>query len=213
MSIIDIDLKSHPSVIYQDKLKDICESLMEYKIHYFSHVRTFRDGTATVLTNHPEILSKGCECQLYHNSRYSKEPQFYSSGYYLWEFDQRTELEAKHLEFLKKNGVGNGFTIIHNDGQVCNFYHFASKPEVTEVNEFFINNIDMFEQFIHYYNVEAETIIRLADLARVYVAPDVKELQSAKRLKLPDELFMCEEEFDERLAKYEAELELVAVAS
>lgn len=170
-------VKTHPAIMFASQVAEICKPLSKVDIDFFSHVRTFEDGSISILCNRPDISIACAESQLYHNARYTKPPRFYTSGYYIWNNDNRTDKEEEHSALLRKHGISNGLTIIRREAEYCDFFHFASSPNNSHINNFYVNNLEAFGKFADFFLEKAHQLIRISERNRIKVAPEENDLE------------------------------------
>lgn len=179
--MLNQQIKTHPAIMFASQVAEICQPLNQIDVTFFSHVRSFEDGTISILCNRPEVAVACAESQLYHNARYTKPPKYYHSGYYVWNNDNRTENEEAHSMLLRKHDICHGLTIIRREEQFCDFFHFASSPKNSHINNFYVNNLEAFNKFADYFLDKAQQLIRITERSKIKVTPEQQDLSQIQQ--------------------------------
>lgn len=143
-------LKQHPSLIYADEMMQACKPLQKLGIHYFSHVRIDEHGAISGNCTDPAFFNYYLEYG-YQNFDLHLSGHSPLQRYFLWDFvtlyGKTEELYRACIEF----GKTHTFTIIEGGEKEKNLYHFATKPGNSYMNNFYIQHLDLLEQFIAYF--------------------------------------------------------------
>lgn len=174
--MISQKVRMHPGIMFANQVVDICKPLEKIDVDFFAHVRTIEDGSLSMLCNRPDIAIACAESQLYHNAKYTKHPRYYTSGFYLWNNDIRTEHEEMHSQLLQTLGISNGMTIIRKEATHCDFFHFATSPANAHINHFYVNNLDTFSRFADFFLEKAYQLIMLSEKCRIHILPENQDL-------------------------------------
>ena len=143
-------LKNHPTLIFAEDMRTICQPLFKLGIDYFSHVMINSNNEMTANASNPEYFRFYFE-QGFHQSDLHTAKFDIPQRYVLWHLVKR---EGK-AEELYQSGIEYGlfyiFTIIERSLTEQNYYHFAAKSHKDYMNDFYFRHIDLLEQFIAYY--------------------------------------------------------------
>jgi len=150
-------------------IKTTAAPLESVGIHHFSHVRLYADNSVMLLTEHPEFSELYVREKFYEIALAGDYDQ-YQPGYFLWNsISDQTIFKA----FEQSNGFANGFSIFKRNEDYCDAFHFCAEKENKEIDLFYLNNIDLLEQFVGYYRDKASDIIQGAENHR-YVYPETR---------------------------------------
>lgn len=150
-------------MMFIDQIAQLCAPLERLKIKFFSHVRIFPNNDVSILCTDGDVVQKCAESGHFQAARYNKKPGYFESGYYLWENDILADHEKEHAKVLKKCGLGNGFTIVRQEDEYCDYFHFASTPDNDAINNFYLNNIDLLEKFVLYFEQKTKELRLMVD--------------------------------------------------
>ncbi|KTD33471.1 Response regulator containing a CheY-like receiver domain and an HTH DNA-binding domain protein [Legionella moravica] len=160
-------LKNHPTLLFAEDMKTICQPLFKLGIDYFSHVMINSQNEMTANASNPEYFRFYFE-QGFHQSDLHTAHFDIPQRYVLWHLVKR---EGK-AEELYQSGIEFGlfyiFTVIERAGNEQNYYHFAAKSHKDYMNEFYFRHIDLLEQFIAYYK---HSVLLNDRLNRAYKLP------------------------------------------
>ena len=138
------------TIVHANELKSICQPLEKLNITYFGHGRVDKQGRFFSLCNNPEFahyyLGKNYENADIHLSDESKLGQ-----YILWD---NLELSGES-DKLKQDGILFGlnhtFTLIENDSDGMQQYHFSTRINDRSFNQEYFRNLDLLKHFILYF--------------------------------------------------------------
>jgi len=138
-------------------IRAISSVLVPFGIHYFNHVRIYKNGSRLSLGTEATWLKHFFDYEYYNKGYFSKNPTLINANYILW-----NAVSSDGIMEIAKNdfNISNGFTIIRRYKEYIDFFLFASTRENYKVNNFYINNIDILERFIDYYMAKADKIIK-----------------------------------------------------
>lgn len=144
-------VNNHPTLLQAAAIRDICRPLELLNIHYFSHARIDKKNELAVLATTPDFF------QLYFNKGYHQydlhmsDPGV-SEEYILWDLlTLKNQSYALEEDFMSFN-VGHTFSLVINNANEKNCYHFATRLGNTSMNGTYLKIIEQLKQFINYFN-------------------------------------------------------------
>ncbi len=141
---------SHPSLIHNEDLKTICQPLQKLGIHYFAHVNINDASQFSVLSLDPVFIKLYLEKSYYNFDAHFVESRI-SEQYLIWDTIER-EKESKILyDDFHHCSLGHTFTIMQNNGDSKDCYHFGSWLGNNAINGAYLQNIDLLKKFILYF--------------------------------------------------------------
>lgn len=149
--------------VYREVL-EICDPLFNFfKINFFSHTRAFHDGTFASLMTNPE-LTEYYISQKY-PIRFSNGSGIYlESGYYS-EFHLNDESSNQIiLDLQTKFNTAHFFYIIDKKKNYDDMYAFSASQENKMVLNLYLNNLDLINQFLLYYQEKSNSLIKKCNL-------------------------------------------------
>lgn len=143
-------LKEHPSLTHPEDMALITKPLKALGITYFSHAHMSPKGELATLCSDPAFLEQYYEQGFYDYDLHQNKPPL-DKGYFLWDSVKRIGGTKDLYQFGIDYGVSHTFSIIEEDDNGRNVYHFATKPGNTFMNEFYLQHIDLLENFVAYF--------------------------------------------------------------
>lgn len=145
---------NHPSILYTTEINHFCEPLNLLDITSFSHLRVFKNNQLTVLCNHPQFLLN------YLNKKYyaadpcvNINPESTELGEYLiWDTVDCSGKTAEMLADSASFDFKHVFTIIKKQAKHTDFYHFGTHLSNPAIHQIYINNLDILDRFIRFFN-------------------------------------------------------------
>ncbi|MBA2652658.1 MAG: LuxR family transcriptional regulator [Tatlockia sp.] len=148
--------QTHPSIIHATDIQQICEPLHLLDITTFSHLKIFNDNKLTVQCNNPQFLLN------YLNKKYFtadpcvnfKTETTDLGEYLLWDTVDCSGETAKMLADSAAFGFKHIFTIMKKQSRYTDFYHFGTHLSNPSIHQIYINNLDILDRFITFFNAQ-----------------------------------------------------------
>lgn len=149
-------LRNHPTLLQSEDLNDLCKPLVHLGITTFSHLKVSPGNQLAVLCNHPRSLVNYVQKKYYEaDPCVNIKLEITDFGQYLvWD---AVECRGKTREMLADStslDYRHVFTIIKKDGDVSHFYHFGTHMINPSIHLMYINNLDLLDRFITYFNTQ-----------------------------------------------------------
>lgn len=195
------NLKNHVSFTSGQDVREICAPLNKhFGINSVVYHRLYNDGAEIKLGTNPKWLEHFIAQDLFQYSTFEHHPSLYQSGYVLW---SQLKTHSKVLSNAKHYfQIANGATFINKMEDSCEFFFFGTGPENYKISNFYLNNVDIFENFIRYFKHQATPLIKQAEKNKLYIPNRfaIKKPQDNAIFSLKDEAlrnkFMEEIKFD-----------------
>ena len=144
-------LLTHPALVLANDLQEICAPLKMLNIDYFAHVQIDQDNSYAALSLHPEFI------KLYHEKKYYNfdihmAQRRLPEQYILWDTVERKKESQQLYDDLKASGLGHTFTIVQENKDTKEYFHFAAKHGDDSINQSYLQNLDLLKKFISYFN-------------------------------------------------------------
>ena len=170
-------LKKHPTLLYTEDIKSLCKTLEYLGITVFSHLKVFDGNRLTVLCNHPKSLVNYVQKKYYEadpcvNIKREKSD---IGQYIMWDNVNCSGKTAAMLADSTSLDFRHVFTIIKNIEGTINFYHFGTHHINSSMNQLYINNLDLLDRFISYFNAQIEQSKVLASAYDIAINDDQKK--------------------------------------
>src|SRR3989339_822520 len=171
ISIQSVNYKKHHSAISGPLMKQICKGLEEsYNITHFSYEKLYNNRRVTFLTTHPDFTEIFIQNKFYEFA-FTGDPQEYITGYYLYDTLPKNEL----MEACHDFNFARGIILVKQHESYCEFFYFAAPNHINTMNNFFINNLHLLEQFTFFFKEKAKTLIQEAERCQLLCPSNLKE--------------------------------------
>ena len=141
---------THPSLKFADDLKDICSPLRSLGIEYFAHVNLDEKSRFSALGMQPEFVKLYFEKQYYNYDIHMMSSRL-PEEYVIWDTVERAR-ETKSLhDDLSSFSIGHTFTVIQNNNNSKDCYHFAAKLGNEGINNRYLQHVDLLKKFIMHF--------------------------------------------------------------
>lgn len=149
-------LKSHVLYTEYEHLKQICMPLRELRIIGFIFMRFFNDGTFIDLSNQLEWST--FFLNNYFQTKYPKEmiSNHMSKTINLWTLDPNNIIWQEGERYFN---FGNGISLTVKKKEYMDLYCFYSLKKDHDINQFYLSNLHLLEQFCCYFLEKAKPII------------------------------------------------------
>lgn len=153
LNTVEAQLEHYSIEANAQELLELCRPLTELNISTFSHIRSFHNNQFNVLCNNSKFLANYFKKE-YYNADPCVQIKAESSpiGQFLvWDVIKTHGQTAAMLQDSADFDFKHVFTIIKNKPDCTEFYHFGTHLTTPAINQLYINNIDLLDQFIHYF--------------------------------------------------------------
>lgn len=188
--------RNHRFLSASGLVRQICKPLQHLKIHMFTYLKIFNDGSEINLSTHPEWIIDYYELKLYAVSAYGKKSNGQEKGFQWWPLESTTSV-FKHGREYFDSYYGLTYCLPQADG--CAFFFFSTSSKHYAQLEFYWNNLDLLEKFSNYFCVQATSLIKECEVSRLILPTEFRqaEIPSEKfdvliSLKYQREKFLAE---------------------
>lgn len=174
----------HPSILHTTEINHLCEPLTLLDITSFSHLRVFKNNQLTVLCNQSQFLLNYLDKKYYAaDPCVNINPESTELGEYLiWDAVDCSGQTAQMLADSAAFDFKHVFTIIKKQANYRDFYHFGTHLSNPAIHQIYINNLDILDQFIRFFNSK---INQSKELAHAYdIVLNTEQISSQVELNL-----------------------------
>ena len=135
------------------ELTELCQPLAALNITTFSHIRSYYDNQFNVLCNNSKFLTNYFKKQ-YYNADPCVQIKAESTAigqFLVWDVIETRGQTAAMLQDSADFDFKHVFTIIKHQLDCTEFYHFGTHITAPAMNQFYINNIELLDRFIHFF--------------------------------------------------------------
>lgn len=162
-------------------VNEICAPLKNHlEIIHFGYNKLFHDGGEIDLGVRPELIQNYRDQELYRYGAYWCQPGSYQTGFVLW---SQLTTHQKIISTRERFQIGDGITFINKLNDGVEFFHFATTPQNKRMILFYLNNLDLLENFTRYFKDKASQLITEAEENKFYIPGEFSSDQSSNVLK------------------------------
>lgn len=161
-----INLSKHFSIVSAPLVEQICQPLTMLDITSFKHVINYTDGSQATLCSNGTWLEHFYQHNYQRLGYFEKHPHYYQTGFVLWQTLNQHKVFHDGRELFN---CDNGITLVIRHEDCCEFYHFGSLPKHAHMPNFYLNNLDLLQRFILYFQAKGKELIRKAQKERFMI--------------------------------------------
>jgi DNA-binding CsgD family transcriptional regulator len=153
----------------QNRIHQIVEPLSELGITYFGHIKIFNDGSFFIISNDLDFLRDNffkdggfgnIFTEAYLNTK--------SKRYFLASSDNINIKKDRTIEISSHHNIFNAFNIYTIDkGHLSGYFFSARNQDAIISSSLYLNNIQLLEHFINYFNERAQDLIDVTDKTKI----------------------------------------------
>ncbi len=155
-------IRKHINLVKQEEAEQVCSPLKKLGIHYFLYVRAFDDQSRI------QISTNNYWSEHFYEKKFYKIGTFENldvqSGLYLWSSLPCQQIFCDLRNYFQ---IDHGITLAEKTNDGVEYFHFGSFVGNYEINNFYINNIDLLKRFNLYFKTNAKKLIENASKIRV----------------------------------------------
>lgn len=168
------------NLLIRSQILEICKPLFDnFGITYFEYDQIREDGKVFYICTNSDWLEFSLENKMFDDEEHvllCSLAKTHNHRYALW---NTLKLESTRLlSNYSHCNVWNGFTINETEETNFNVYSFATTKDNTGLNEFFINNLSLFEHFIIYFKQKLRLILDKEPKNLIFEATPLKDMSS-----------------------------------
>jgi DNA-binding CsgD family transcriptional regulator len=169
------EFNKHISFLACSDINEICKPLFAHTpITAFEYSKVYPDGSRAELSNHAAHMRNAFITRAKMSRVYTPALIPENNSYLLitnW-IENMTHPAQKYLQEQLNSqhelfGLGNELTIIKRHKDYVEYFHFYAASNTSGMENFYINNIELLEQFILYFINTARIFINKADANRL----------------------------------------------
>lgn len=174
-----INLEKHHALMSSSGVSDICSPLLSLiGITYFNYIKIYNnDCSRELLTNNPDWIKHFYKHALYNSLGAIDIEHLLPKGYFLWsELDVKDSIYIQGRDFFN---IDHGISFVVKRSDVTYLYIFASDKENHQINNFYVENIDLLQRFIQYFTDHGQSLIKEACKHKIFL-PAHQEIDATR---------------------------------
>lgn len=154
-----MDISQKPYFQYNeiiDSLLSPIHSLADVKLDCL--IRKYANGERFLISTNKEESTSFIENKLYRYGLYERNYKDVSSCFQMWDHFLYTPPEIYQRKSQKFN-MAHGLTIVQQQGDFCDFFNFSTSTGNNQINNFYLNQKDLFTQFIQDFYMDLSSTL------------------------------------------------------
>jgi DNA-binding CsgD family transcriptional regulator len=187
-------------------IQDICSPLSQFGITMFTYSRIFNGGKRLYMCSDPiwveRYITQEFQDEIDHFAHYVPLD---GVQYALWEGFKRDKV----FDGLYNHNMGNGFSIYEKHKEYVDFFDFASHKDNNQMNNLYLNNIDLMLRFIEYFKEKISLIVDFEDKKNVLIPKkftSFDEIPRCENISLKKDSIFFNQSLDENKILYKNEI-------
>ena len=150
-------------------IQQICHSFLKKTgLTCFIYLRIFEDGSRIYLSSHGKWTNHYIKSGFYKNHEHTLSYITNKNrAFALWDGFKSDQV----FDDAYQHNIWNGFTIYSHEGGKHEACLFGTRPENHQIVNFYLNNIDLLQQFIQFFKIKAHAFTTPSNKNRLIV-PD-----------------------------------------
>lgn len=160
-----IDLKNNIALIASAEVENICSwFLKKNNLNYFLYDRTYDDGHRFTLCNHSDWTNHYYQYDYQNIGKFERHSSCYQNCFVLWDWWTKDSHSHKIMKISADSfDICHGLTLVKCGSNYFDTFNFATNKNNFFINEFYLSNIDLFENFSLYFLEQSKSLIRKAN--------------------------------------------------
>jgi DNA-binding CsgD family transcriptional regulator len=200
MSLVFEKFRNHPILLYADELKNLCKPLEYLNITTFTHLQVDANNQLTGLSNHPTCWINYMEKNYFDCDPLvmTKSEKIDIGRYLVWDTVDCYGEASAMVQDAADFGFKHVFTIIKKEKDLTHFYNFGANLSDSGINQVYVNNIDLLDRFIGFFNSSVKRSKNLVEAYAIVMNSNKKQFNNfnhketflSSRLKEEKSLFL-----------------------
>lgn len=152
---------------YSQSIQEICNPLFQkFGLTNFNYYILYDNKRRLHLNSNPEWLKHYYEKKYYNTARSDLSPKLYKDGCGLWDSWSEDDIGSKtiKLDAAENFNIAHGLMLTKRLKDSSLVFEFSTNKDNVGINNLYMSNLDIFENFTYFFQKKAETIIKLASL-------------------------------------------------
>lgn len=150
---------NHPSLKYAQDIDNIVTPIKKFGITHYTYLCQYPDGEQIYLSNHARWVQDYFDLKLYNKTLFKTGTDLTKNHYIIWSPYDENEVMA-HGRY--NHNSANGITLARHQADFCEFHFFSTTPQNFSIVNFYINNLDILENFIVHFKEKSKKILNTA---------------------------------------------------
>lgn len=172
IKVEELNIAKHKMSTFTSDMLDIAKPLYKiFDLRHFSYKKIFPGRKISYLTTTLPTFEAFLQGRFY--KQYNTEVERYCSGIYLFNESSVTNQSQEWFGLMRDNyNLDNGLIIVEKRQKYVEVYYFATTPQNTAINHFYINHPEIFKNFCLYFKDKAQGIISIVEQDKIIYSDD-----------------------------------------
>jgi DNA-binding CsgD family transcriptional regulator len=183
--IILPSIENNPSITFCRDVRDICNPLFKNTdINYLCYCRYFPNKSYIALSSNPEWVK-----HFYYNQYPSAgyQGKALQSGIYFSQNIDHMGCTQSMIEDMRSNfKLYNIFVFLNLNKEYCDMVIYCMKKVTYDPINFYLRNLDLLENFNHYFKEKADKLIIQSSMNRIFIPEPFEKTFSIKKMSFSD---------------------------
>lgn len=160
-----VDIAKYPYYSYNQAVEPLFESIKsQANIQFLNFHRKYPNRERFCIVLHKEHSVDWHASEFYKHSPFEKKSIEDESAFHMWDHQSPNLSALQNREHIRRrHDIDHGLTIVLKNETYCDYFVFASNPGNDQINNFYLNKKELFEDFTHrFYTKMAPTIDELS---------------------------------------------------
>jgi len=161
----------------------MCPLKSQEEVRFLNMVRKYTNGERFSIIHHAAHTIDWYKNKFYEFSTFeNKEELNQQSAIYLWDHTKHTQQSLQIKEYnLREHNIAHGLTIIKKHENYADYFNFSSYAFNKKINNFYVNQIELFNEFISKFYIHMHKTITEVSRHRI-VHPSSPQIDIAPHL-------------------------------
>jgi DNA-binding CsgD family transcriptional regulator len=159
-----VDITKSPFFSYNDIVDYLVEPITkQVNLKPLMFSRYYPNRERFLICRHKEFAEDYYANKLYQYGHFEIDTRKLESNFHMWDHFP-CDPNGLYAHVRRDLGLAHGLTIVQQHGDYCDFFAFATAPGNTSINNFYLNQKELFVKFINdYYSAFAPAFEELSN--------------------------------------------------
>jgi LuxR family quorum-sensing system transcriptional regulator SolR len=165
--------QTHPVFRSHLEIETLISPLRRHNINYFTYRKFYMDNSRVFLGTRPDWLNIFLSNKMYLRGNTEAKPQLYKRQAVLWS----TLPNQSIFQAARSIGIDHGIYLMYPGIDYCEIFAFATSPNHPGTVNFYLNNLDVLENFTLYFRDQASCLLEESEKHKIFMPYHDKGLE------------------------------------
>ncbi len=170
-----VDITKHPYFSYNQQVEPLFLPIRnQANVQFLNFVRKYPNRERSCIILNKEHTVDWCASEFYRHSIFERPDTEEQSGFYMWDHVRHDNYSLSIREHnARRHNIAHGLTIIQKGEEHCDFFSFVTTPGNDQINNFYLNNKALLEDFVVSFYLEMAPTIEFLTQHKIYIPGNV----------------------------------------